>query len=116
MGLPYRDRNPDIAKPEINEDTDANNNKSPNKSQGRGSHLQRMLATLRQSKRNEEKKSLMPKQMSSRRMTKLEMMSREEKQVIDTKINVITDNDKAGKDAKENKEKTKPKRTPITWP
>jgi len=144
--LPYRDRNQDIAKPKINEDTDANNNKSPiakpevnedtdannNKSQGRGSHLQRMLATLRQSKRNEEKKVIdaetnvvteddkagndVKENNSGSRATMHQPNNREEKQVIDTKMNVITDNDKAGKDAKENTEKTKPKRTPITWP
>jgi len=133
--LPYRDRNPDIAKPEIDKDTDANNNQSPNKSQGRGgglSRLQKMLATLSQSKPNEEKKVIdaetnvvtdddeagngIKENNSDSRATMCLSKNREEKQVIDTKTNVITDNDKAGKDAKVNKEKTKPKRTPITWP
>jgi len=135
--LPYRDRNPDIAKPEIDKDTDANNNKSesPNKSQGRGgglSRLQKMLATLSQSKPNEEKKvidaetndvtdddkagNVAKENISGSRATMRQSKNREEKQVIDTKTNVITDDDKAGKDAKVNKEKTKPKRTPITWP
>jgi len=118
--LPYRgDRTSAKAKIESIKDTDINNNrrpekspekgpetspeKSPELSQGRGSHLQRMLAALRQSKKNEEKK------------------------VIDAEADEAKDDAKIENDAKENDNGSrttmlmrglgmKEKRTPIKFP
>jgi len=62
--LPYKER--DNTKAKTTEDLDENNNISPNKGQGRGSQLQRMLVALRQSKKTEDEKENLDETKSKR--------------------------------------------------
>ena len=56
----------DNTKAKTTEDLDENNNISPNKGQGRGSQLQRMLVALRQSKKTEDEKENLDETKSKR--------------------------------------------------